>query len=338
MTDLSDKKLERLRSLVEEPDLSGTKYRMIEKIASGGMGSVYLVLDGELDRKVALKVLTVPDSSGQMAHRMIREAKVIARLEHPAIVPIHDVGLLPDGRVFYIMKYVEGVTLARFRERHLSVPDLIRLFQRIVDAVAFVHSRSILHRDLKPSNIMVGSFGEVLVMDFGLAVAHAHKAENQTPTSAQAPTANLEKTASGEIMGTPAYMSPEQASGDGESVDQRSDIYSLGAVLYYLLTERHPSFSPAGELIHPRQFNREISRRIEAICLRCMSQSRESRYQSAESLARDLVRYLDDEPVDAYRERLWEVATRWAARNKVILLILAGYLIVRYLVFFFLRV
>jgi serine/threonine protein kinase len=338
MTDLPDKKLERLRTLVEAPELSGTKYRLIEKIASGGMGSVFLVQDTELDRRVALKLLTLADKSGQMAERMLREAKIAAQLEHPAIVPIHDVGILPDGRVFYIMKYVEGITLAEYRARHSSLQEVVRLFQKIVEAVAFVHSRGILHRDLKPSNVMVGAFGEVLVMDWGLAIDTVDG--NMRPTSATYPIATNGSaiTSAGTIMGTPAYMSPEQASGDRTEVDQRSDIYSLGALLYYLLTEKHPSMSPIGELIGPRALNRSLPRRIEAICRKCMAINKTERYQTADELSQDVVRYLDDEPVAAYRERPWEMVSRWASRNKVILLILLGYIVVRYLIFFFMQV
>ncbi len=166
---LSDKALERLRDGGETPDLAGTRYRLLERVARGGMGVVYTAEDGKLQRRVALKVLDVPGTDGDLANRLIREARVLAALEHPGIVPVHDVGTLADGRVFYTMKFVEGNRLDKYIESVASFPDRLRIFLRICDAVAFAHARGVLHRDLKPANIMVGPFGEVLVMDWGLA-------------------------------------------------------------------------------------------------------------------------------------------------------------------------
>src|SRR5438876_4665695 len=166
---LSDSPLERLREGTEAPDLSGTHYRLLDRVARGGMGVVYTAEDERLQRRVALKVLDLPGTAGDLANRLIREARVLARLEHPGIVPVHDVGTLADGRVFYTMKFVEGQRLDKYIESVTSIPDRLRLFLRICDAVAFAHARGALHRDLKPANIMVGPFGEVLVMDWGLA-------------------------------------------------------------------------------------------------------------------------------------------------------------------------
>src|SRR6204780_2954750 len=169
MRHLSDNALARLRNGTELPDLSGTRYRLIAQVARGGMGVVYAAEDQRLQRRVALKVLEVPGNEGDLASRLIREARVLARLEHPGIVPVHDAGTLADGRVFYTMKFVEGQRLDKFIEGVESVQDRLRLFLRICEAVAFAHTRGVLHRDLKPANIMVGPFGEVLVMDWGLA-------------------------------------------------------------------------------------------------------------------------------------------------------------------------
>ena len=166
---LSDSALERLREGAEIPDLSGTHYRLLERVARGGMGVVYAAEDEKLQRRVALKVLDVAVTEGDLANRLIREARVLAKLEHPGIVPVHDVGTLADGRVFYTMKFVEGQRLDQYIATVDSVPDRLRLFLRICDAVGFAHARGVLHRDLKPANIMVGPFGEVLVMDWGLA-------------------------------------------------------------------------------------------------------------------------------------------------------------------------
>lgn len=340
MTDLSNRKLEQLRSLVELPDLTGTKYQLLERIAAGGMGTVFLVHDTELDRKVALKLLTLPDSSGQLAQRMLREAKIVAQLEHPAIVPIHDVGTLADGRIYYVMKFVSGVTLAQYRKSVSALPELLRLFQKIADAVAFVHAHHILHRDLTPANIMVGQFGEVLVLDWGLAAITGTKDDTMLVPNGDKPvSAELQPiTATGAVMGTPAYISPEQASGDLSRVDQSSDIYSLGAILYYLLTAQHPSTSTTtGKLVPPRECDSSIPKRLEAVCLKCLEPDKAGRYASASDLSTDLSRYLDNEPVTAYKDSIWEIASRWAGRNKVILFILFGYMLVRYLIFFFLH-
>src|SRR5947209_12077622 len=169
MTFLSDRSLERLRRAADVPDLSGTRYRLLEHVARGGMGVVYAAHDETLDRRVALKILDFPTRNGEFARRLTREAHVLAQLEHPGIVPVHDVGTLPDGRVFYAMKFIEGQRLDQHVEAVSSLPDRLRLFLRICDAVAFAHARGVLQRDLKPANVMVGPFGEVLVMDWGLA-------------------------------------------------------------------------------------------------------------------------------------------------------------------------
>jgi serine/threonine protein kinase len=185
---ISDKVLARLKTAAELPDLSGTRYQIIEQIGRGGMGVVYLAEDTELSRKVAIKVL-------DDAH----EARVLAALEHPGIVPVHDAGVLPDGRCYYAMKLVRGARLDAILEKTAHLPDRLRIFQKICEPVAFAHARGVVHRDLKPSNVMVGEFGEVLVLDWG---------------------------APG--VGTPPFMAPEQSAGD---VDGRADVFALGKLL-----------------------------------------------------------------------------------------------------------
>src|SRR6185436_7473547 len=164
--------VERLREeagLSDFPDFDDTKYRLIRKIGSGGMGTVYLAQDTALGRKVAVKVMNIADPTGALATRMIREARIVALLEHPSIVPIHDVGTLDDGRVFYAMKLVQGSRLDEHARLAGSLADLLRIFQKVCEAVAFAHASEVTHRDLKPENIMVGPFGEVLVIDWGVA-------------------------------------------------------------------------------------------------------------------------------------------------------------------------
>ncbi len=166
---LSDQRLDHLRQLAAHPDFAATKYRVIRELARGGMGTVYLAEDNELNRQVAVKVLNTPETIDDLRERMIREAQIIAQLEHPGIVPVHDVGTLPDGRVFYAMKYVRGSRLDEYAAEVDSLKDRLRKFQAVCDAVAFAHAHGVIHRDLKPQNIMIGSFGEVLVLDWGVA-------------------------------------------------------------------------------------------------------------------------------------------------------------------------
>src|ERR1700757_1953584 len=216
---LSDEAIARLQTASALPDLAGTRYRLIERVGSGGMGTVYLAEDSVLGRRVALKIIDLPELHADLSARLLREAQILGRLEHPGIVPVHDAGTLPDGRVFYAMKFVEGERLDMLAKRIEALSDRLRIFQRICEAVAFAHARGILHRDLKPENMMVGPFGEVLVMDWGVAkILHEdpHRREDQpspggeTPQKAPTVTKPLE-TEHGTILGTRGYMAPEQA-------------------------------------------------------------------------------------------------------------------------------
>lgn len=339
---LSDDQLRRLRDLFDTPDLTGTRYRIERRIAVGGMSSVYLAYDASLDRNVALKILSLPDAAGGLAARMMREAKIVAQLEHPGIVPIHDVGVLPDGRVYYTMKLVQGQTLDQLVATPANLNDRLRIFFRICEAMAFAHSHGVLHRDLKPSNIMVGPFGETLVMDWGIA-ARLREA-GLASSSIRNDDVNLPSiTQDGVIVGTPGYLSPEQASGFTDKIDHRSDVYGLGAVLYYILTARSPIPDQAvavaidrairGDIAEPRTLNGTLPRRLEAICLKALSLKPQDRYQSVDALTRDISLYLDGEPVSAHVERPWEVAARWISRYQFIVIIALVYIIVR---FFFL--
>jgi len=359
---LSDNAVERLRQEADLPDLGRSKYLVIHKVGSGGMGTVYLAQDMDLGRKVAVKVMKVADSTGSLASRMLREARIVALLEHPSIVPIHDVGSLDDGRVFYAMKLVQGKRLDEFASGASSLSDLLRIFQKVCEAVAFAHARGVIHRDLKPENIMVGPFGEVLVMDWGVAKVlgggHLNSARpsddeievraiDDADLVATLPLAagNQEgDTSGGTVIGTPAYMPPEQAMGKTDLLDQRSDVYALGAILYFLLTGRAPfEFTRSPDSRdeaarerppRPRQINQKIARAIEAVSLKAMAERREDRYPSAEQLAGDVVGFLDGQPVSAYRENIFEKAGRWLTKNRFIVLLIVAYLIMRVLVFF----
>jgi serine/threonine-protein kinase len=188
---LPDQVVARLQTEMQTPDLSGTRYRALELLGHGGMGAVWLAQDSILQRPVALKVLAAENSSADLAARLMQEAVVLARLEHPGIVPVHDAGTLPDGRTFYCMKLVEGKTLDRYALK-LPLRERLRLLQRIAEPLAFAHSRGIIHRDLKPANVMVGSFGEVLIMDWGLAKV-------MTATGASSPTNRVPRQVVGDL-------------------------------------------------------------------------------------------------------------------------------------------
>ena len=340
---LSDKILERLRDAAEAPDLAGTRYRLLERIARGGMGVVFAAEDEKLQRRVALKVLDPPGTSNDLANRLLREARVLAQLEHPGIVPVHDVGTLADGRVFYTMKFVKGQRLDQHIVAVDSIPDRLRLFLRICDAVAFAHARGVLHRDLKPANIMVGPFGEVLVMDWGLAkilrgnvlkelqsidpnAAVVEKPELSFGTDNSTESSAI--TGHGTVMGTPGYMSPEQARGDIELLDIRSDIYSLGALLRFVLTEKSSNTQNAN-LLH-------LNKSLQAICSKAAAETPASRYSTVSEFAQDISCYLDGLPILARRETILERAARFYSKYRFFILLLLAYLVMRAFLLLFL--
>ena len=356
MTFLPDQVVARLQTEMQSPDLSGTRYSALRFLGHGGMGTVWLAQDSILHRPVALKILTAENSSADLAARLMQEAVVLARMEHPGIVPVHDAGTLPDGRTFYCMKHVEGKTLDQHVDQ-LPLRQRLQLFQRMAEPLAFAHSRGIIHRDLKPANIMMGAFGEVLIMDWGLAkvmdVTGALSATPQVPghvmgalgfsspakqvsgheftravegllvTGALAPE---NATAHGTVLGTPGYMAPEQERGEISLIDQRTDIFALGAILQYLLREQPGA-----------QRGKLASRPLRAICSQAMALEMSARYSSVQDLAADVGRYLDDMPVSAYRENLFERMARLVNRNKVAVVLVLAYLFMRLLFILFSR-
>jgi len=334
--------VDHLRAVLDAPDLSGTKYRLVHRIATGGMRSVYLVEDTSLDRKVALKIITAPVSSGDLAAQLIQEARIVARLEHPGIVPIHDVGTLVDGRVFYTMKYVQGRRLDEYAREYRSLQNLLRLFQKICEAVAFAHANGVVHRDLKPENVMVGSFGEVLVMDWGVAKVLT-ESEPPPPASPEHRAGDTTGTQQGTILGTPAYMSPEQARGDLAALSEQTDIYALGAILYFLLTGRAPfDGGSSGEIREkvlrepppqPRLLDPKIPRPLEAMALKAMAKDPAGRYPGIGQLSSDIIRHLDGQTVSAYRETLLERVDRWVEKNRFLIFLIVAYLLMRVFTF-----
>ena len=308
MKQLSDSVVARLRADMQVPDLTGTRYAVVRHLARGGMGSVWLVEDTVLKRQVALKVLDLVAPAANLPERLLQEARILASLEHPGIVPVHDAGILSDGRAFYCMKFVEGQTLTQ----HIAGQSLharLRLMERMAEPLDFAHARGLIHRDLKPENIMIGAFGEVLVMDWGLAKVGA---------SAGSVQGGVLRT----VLGTPGYMSPEQARGDTD-VNRRTDIFSLGAILWFLLNGEAPGDCSAATATVPRP--------LRAICAKAMADDPNSRYESAGELAADVNRYLKGAPVTAYPESLLEGTARLYARHRTAVVLVAVYLLMRVL-------
>jgi serine/threonine protein kinase len=302
VTWISDGSLGRLQTLTERPDFTGTRYDLLSEIGRGGMGIVYEADDRALARRVAIKVLAADLATSADADRLAREARIVAKLEHPGIVPVHDVGELPDGRIYYAMKRVRGAPLDAWAA---GVPptERLRAFLRVCEAVAFAHAHGVLHRDLKPRNVMVGEFGAVLVMDWGLARMRGEPEEDAS------------------IAGTPGWMAPELARGVEKLVDSRSDVYGLGAILHFLLgLEAGPA--PRG---------------LAAVARKAMSLEPDERYATAGELADEVARHLDGRPLLAYRENLAERIERWFAKNRALVTIVAAYLLMRAIVFFFVR-
>jgi hypothetical protein len=287
---LPDRTLDHLRRVAEAPELDGTRYTLEGELGRGGMAVVYRVLDTRLGRRIALKVM---DDGSELAGE---EARIVAQLEHPGIVPLYDAGTLPDGRFYYAMKLVEGLRLDEFLERESTLPERLRIFQKVAEAVAFAHSRGVIHRDLKPRNIMVGAFGEALVMDWGVA--------RRTDAAPERP---------GTVVGTPRYMAPEQAAGSA-APDPRADVFSLGALLEDIMKTDRP-------------------RALAALAAKARAADPGERYPSVDELADDLARFLDGLPVAAYRAGPVERLALFGRRNRTLLLLVAVYLAVRALLF-----
>jgi WD40 repeat protein/tRNA A-37 threonylcarbamoyl transferase component Bud32 len=318
------------------------RYTLSRLHATGGIGRVWLAYDSDLGREVALKELRPERSQSRgFANRFLHEAKITGQLEHPGIVPVYELACRPsDGQPFYTMRFIKGRTLTdAIRAYHNQRPAgrtealervaLLNSFVATCNAVAYAHSRGVIHRDLKGQNVVLGDFGEVVVLDWGFAkvLGRLDDSAGADPVELAAET-GPGHTVQGQVIGTPAYMAPEQAEGRPDRIDRRSDVYGLGAILYELLTGR-PPFSGASveevlrqvrdaEPPHPRQVRAGVPRALEAACLRAMAKEPAQRYASAQDLAREVQRWLADEPVEAYPEPFAARMGRWARRHRTL--------------------
>ncbi len=337
-------------SPTDGPPPRSTRYEVKEEIGRGGMATVHRAFDRELRRHVAIKFLHDELRAGpEFAERFVEEAQATGQLQHPGIVPVYDVGTDGDGRPFFAMKLVRGRTFAEVvrdsradgdssgdRARGAATPRLrlFHLLQLLIDvaqAIHYAHERGVVHRDLKPQNVMIGSHGEVHVMDWGLAkVAGDGRRDGRGEAraddeSAVATSGQRADTRVGAIIGTPSYMAPEQADGDPSRISAATDVYALGAILFHVLTGTAPfRGTSTAEVLnrvlnegapHPRELDGDVPRELDAVCRRAMAMEPRDRYPSARHLGADLQAYLEGRRVSAYSEGVADRARRLARRH-----------------------
>jgi serine/threonine-protein kinase len=316
------------------------RYRLTRLHARGGLGQVWLARDTELGRNVALKELR-PERSGDPTvwARFLDEARITGQLEHPGIVPVYELAQRGgDEAPFYTMRFVRGRTLAEATEAYhrkrrdgeagpLDLANLLTAFVGVCNAVAYAHSRGVIHRDLKGQNVVLGDFGEVIVLDWGLAkVVGQPEPGEDLPVAAPDSGTLHDATLPGQAIGTPAYMAPEQAEGRGEAIDRRTDIYGLGAILYEVLSGEPPfRGDDTAEVLRrvvqddprrPRLLNPGAPGPLEAVCLKALAKRPGDRYGRVEDLAQDVRRFLADEPVSVHHDPISTRLLRWGRRHR----------------------
>ncbi|MBD3672269.1 MAG: serine/threonine protein kinase [Planctomycetaceae bacterium] len=290
-----------------DPPSSIGDYELLEELGRGGMGVVYKARQKKLDRSVALKMMLGGSAATEQDQQRFRqEAEAVAKLDHPNIVAVHEVGET-NGQLYFSMKYVSGQTLAqRLQQGPIPVKEAIRMMTELCDAISEAHKHGIVHRDLKPSNILLDEHDHPYITDFGLAKQLESK--------------NLTLTETGAILGTPGYLSPEQASAGRQNVSKPSDIYSLGALLYAMLTGAPPfeGATPVQTImkvleqdpIPPRQINAEIDPDLQLIVMKCLQKPQELRYHSVEALRNDLLAWQNHDPISARSSRFRDIMNR----------------------------
>src|SRR5262245_59576037 len=307
-------------------------YQLIREIHRGGQGIVYQAIQKTTRRKVAIKVLREgPFASEREKVRFEREVQVLAQLNHPAIVAIHDSGSTPGGQFYYVMDYISGQPLDTYVEaKPLPSRGTGTMHVAICQAINAAHLKGIIHRDLKPGNILIDAEGEPHVLDFGLAKVAG-------PSTTGAPQPEL-MSITGQFVGTPAWASPEQAEGHTEHIDVRTDVYSLGVILYHTLTGKFP-YDVSGPLhlvvqevisadpVPPRTLRKQIDDDLQTIVLKCLAKPRDRRYQSAGEIARDLERYLAGEPIEAKRDSATYVLRKYLRRYRVAAALVAAFVV-----------
>jgi formylglycine-generating enzyme required for sulfatase activity len=317
------------------------RYAVRERLAVGGMGEIWRVFDADLERDLAMKVIRARGADGskppdgRLLRRFLFEARLTGRLDHPGIVPVHDIGIDPEGRVYFTMPLVRGESLAEILERtpagaeSSSRARVLEILLKVCDTLAYAHAQGVVHRDLKPANIMVGRFGETYVMDWGLArvLAEIEDASESAPRTSDDTSALA--TNDGDVLGTPAYMAPEQAKGKRDAIGPRSDIYAVGAILYHVLAGRMPYAEVDAqrgravlEAVQTRpparaeEFAVDAAPELLAIVRKAMSRAPEARYADMASMAADLRAYMEGRVVGAHEAGAWAELKKWFARNR----------------------